>query len=1008
MSTLEHPSLAAPDESAANSGAADICAASSGAADNCPASNGAADNCPASSGAADNCAASSGADDSAAQNTQPKPQIGGFNPATTRSIFREPSLYLSIAVIFIVSLVSLGANPWVFWISFFAMTLLSVAFHVLAERVIFKSNKNNDGFEVPMEGVFVLTFGTIIPGLALLGYGGYSVVSSLMQTSVRPSTAEDLLKAALLTVVPVFNFIVWSAVRKGYLMRPRLIGLMSGLAVGLSLSWTAIWLKCLLVPTDVSCRFGWMLLLCSSPLLLFASGSMCLELWQKTDPHMRRITSTFSILGGLLSFLFVFTPMVRCFALQSLLTEAKSSSRGEQSRAIEIIRSLATPGELRLAPNTVSGFNLAEMLLPQRGLRENSDADRDLFFRITGKPLVDGISAPTEEDVLARYYLGDKVPELSLASSQMSGSVNAATLSASVDWTMTFHNSGTSGEEAVGEIALPAGAVVSRATLWVNGIPQEGAFAPTEDARRAYQSVVSTKKDPLLMTMPAPDRVMFQCFPVREHDSMKIRIGFKVPLQSNAKECSMQLPSLLNSNFAQPKRHRISMVSADPLRRDMPGMVAESTQRIGSKYVLNGILKVAQPNAPLGKVTVSTQTTFHKCVTPDWFSPRTRFVVSETREVKTLPPKRLFVVVDPSASLSEDAGAITTALAAIPSRLLPKVCFVPEGSYQTRMESDVKLASSTRITSPLKLITADEASSAILPEFFVGGQDNEPALREILETAAEQPCSAVLWIHGAQPLHREAADATPLDLVHKVTLYDLQIHPGAVTTLHTLNKSDVSFKLASLKVDHRSLDEDIKNLVASWEHPAIKLCVDRRIVKQRPDGPIVSDREVSAQLTCLWAKDEVARMIDRGDKSLAADLAGKYRIITPVSGVVVLETRQAYKGFGLDPRHYVDRHQWKGGGLIGAPVDPRYGQSNEVGMLSDYGYDTARDMSRLATACSFLIALIVAGMSLRFSRKGICAAAIAKCVALVVMVPVGVHMFGTLLINNFGGLGGGL
>ena len=26
-------------------------------------------------------------------------------------------------------------------------------------------------------------------------------------------------------------------------------------------------------------------------------------------------------------------------------------------------------------------------------------------------------------------------------------------------------------------------------------------------------------------------------------------------------------------------------------------------------------------------------------------------------------------------------------------------------------------------------------------------------------------------------------------------------------------------------------------------------------------------------------------------------------------------------------------------GLVGAPVDPRYGQSNEVGQLADYGYD---------------------------------------------------------------------
>jgi hypothetical protein len=36
-------------------------------------------------------------------------------------------------------------------------------------------------------------------------------------------------------------------------------------------------------------------------------------------------------------------------------------------------------------------------------------------------------------------------------------------------------------------------------------------------------------------------------------------------------------------------------------------------------------------------------------------------------------------------------------------------------------------------------------------------------------------------------------------------------------------------------------------------------------------------------------------------------------------------------------------------GLIGAPVDPRYGGSGEVGGLADYGYDTARDIGRIVT-----------------------------------------------------------
>src|ERR1700679_4381946 len=55
-------------------------------------------------------------------------------------------------------------------------------------------------------------------------------------------------------------------------------------------------------------------------------------------------------------------------------------------------------------------------------------------------------------------------------------------------------------------------------------------------------------------------------------------------------------------------------------------------------------------------------------------------------------------------------------------------------------------------------------------------------------------------------------------------------------------------------------------------------------------------------------------------------------------------------------------------GLVGAPVDPRYGQSNEVGQLADYGYDCARDISRVVTALS-TIPSSLAGMKIAFGQR---------------------------------------
>jgi hypothetical protein len=96
-------------------------------------------------------------------------------------------------------------------------------------------------------------------------------------------------------------------------------------------------------------------------------------------------------------------------------------------------------------------------------------------------------------------------------------------------------------------------------------------------------------------------------------------------------------------------------------------------------------------------------------------------------------------------------------------------------------------------------------------------------------------------------------------------------------------------------------------------------------------------------------------------------------------------------------------------GLVGAPVDPRYGQSNEVGQMADFGYDTARDISRVVTALS-TIPSSMAGMKIAFGQRdgGEAAMNVAKGLGIGFGGPTAVHLIGTFAINNFGGLGGGL
>jgi hypothetical protein len=87
-----------------------------------------------------------------------------------------------------------------------------------------------------------------------------------------------------------------------------------------------------------------------------------------------------------------------------------------------------------------------------------------------------------------------------------------------------------------------------------------------------------------------------------------------------------------------------------------------------------------------------------------------------------------------------------------------------------------------------------------------------------------------------------------------------------------------------------------------------------------------------------------------------------------------------------------------GQGPVGAPVDPRYGQANNIWQFSDFGYDTARDINWIVTVVAFFIAFIIP-----FPKR-----ANSKAFEFVCRlgIPLLTYFVGTFVINNFGGLGG--
>ncbi len=157
---------------------------------------------------------------------------------------------------------------------------------------------------------------------------------------------------------------------------------------------------------------------------------------------------------------------------------------------------------------------------------------------------------------------------LSAEKSGLTGILDNGTMTASYYWTVVLKNDSAVRQEAVARMQLPEGAVVSRATDWVNGIPQEAAFNGVEATTRAYETVVAERREPLLVTDAGSGMVEIRAFPVEPNGGkMKIRLGITAPLRiTDEGESSIAAPYLVSSNFGANIEEELHIEGDSPMR----------------------------------------------------------------------------------------------------------------------------------------------------------------------------------------------------------------------------------------------------------------------------------------------------------------------------------------------------------------------------------------------------------------------------------------------------------
>ncbi|MGC4046833.1 MAG: VIT domain-containing protein [Armatimonas sp.] len=199
----------------------------------------------------------------------------------------------------------------------------------------------------------------------------------------------------------------------------------------------------------------------------------------------------------------------------------------------------------------------------------------------------------------------------------------------------------------------------------------------------------------------------------------------------------------------------------------------------------------------------------------------------------------------------------------------------------------------TRLPQPVETNSLDEA----LDWRFTGGVDAVPALATLVKQSAKQR-SAILWIHGPMP-----AEATDLhDLYLAITENQGVRLLGVLTTPGPDPVMDGTAAYKNIWVKDDSTPESIVATASAADSgPANITPLGGRWPAAHGFTQTDSD-ERATSLGKLHAWSRTLSGWYGGDRAPAlARYAASRRLVTPISGAVVLENKEQYERHGLDP-----------------------------------------------------------------------------------------------------------
>jgi len=732
-------------------------------------------------------------------------------------------------------------------------------------------------------GVASLVCGVIFPAIVIV----IELVSGFCASSFF-DPLPTLGHIALVSAVPVINYLLWRAAGRDDDPNPWLL-LAGGGAFAVAAVYTLLFLPMLPLAVVAIILAGLGLLPFAPIMAAIFALRWLFDLAARGQRLGRRAVAGFTI--GLLLLTLIDLPATATY----LALDRYRGDASNQASAVALMRALGdretllrlSYGDTVRATGLVSAFvSICSNGFFTSGRGDAGDA-RELYYRVTGKAF-NAVERPVDRSDRFRMFgwdddqggnsVGGRVPGLALATSRIDGSVAASDNLAYVEWTLTVANRSAAQHEARFTLALPEGAVASRATLWVNGEPREASIAGRGEARAAYTKVVYNDRDPLLITTSGAQRLLVQAFPVAVNDTLQLRIGYTAPftIASDGRR-ELALPAIVERNFDVPGalRHKVWIQGDGALASPDATLAASGTMLRGG--LTDEDLLAHRPRILIAR-QMAASIRLGGVPATGKIPPLT---VIQTIARDTAPrPSALMIVLDGSVGDKAAGEALVKALDAIPSG-------VPTG---------LSIAADTPVTIgpvPWSAAQRERVTAAITATRFVGGQDNGPALASAL-AAASQSNAALLWVHGPQPVAFATSQAEIQQMVDRLeslpALVRYQAEPGRAFAI----EGNRWFDTARFVSPTGNPKSDLAGILSAMAGAGPRWTV------LREEQPGVTTTG-SVNIVRLWAAEQLSAQAGAKGKQreAALGLANRLNLVTPLSGAVVLETDKDYKDNGL-------------------------------------------------------------------------------------------------------------